>query len=157
MRKLVLMAAAALAMSASDPTGAQSNRPWCTVDQSGASTCDFFTLEQCLESARGVGGSCQPSPHWYPQRRPRELGYESPGARRGLRFVQMHCAQCHAIDRDSPSPLPTAPPFRSMQIKYPVADLQRPLASGIHPAMPKSRLEAGEVADIMDYLKTLER
>jgi cytochrome c len=155
-RKLILMAATALAMSASDSTGAQSNRPWCADDHSGGTNCSFFTLEQCLESARGVGASCQPNPRWYGERGQRQSGYESPAARRGLRFVQLHCAQCHAIDRHSQSPVPTAPPFRSMHIRYPVADLQQPLAAGVFPSMPIFRLEPGQVADIMDYLRTLE-
>jgi cytochrome c len=80
----------------------------------------------------------------------------SPAARRGLRFVRMHCAQCHAIDKVSASPLAIAPPFRTLHLRFPVADLQRPLAQGIHPKMPLFRLEASQVDDIMTYLKTLE-
>lgn len=82
---------------------------------------------------------------------------QSPSARRGLRFVRMHCAQCHAIDKVSASPLPIAPPFRTLHLKYHVADLQRPLAQGIHPMMPLFRLEPDQVEDVMAYLKTLQR
>jgi cytochrome c len=78
-----------------------------------------------------------------------------PAERRGLRFVRMHCSRCHAIDQVGESPFATAPPFRTLRLKYPVADLQRPLANGVHPVMPRFRLEPGQVEDIMAYLKTL--
>jgi cytochrome c len=74
-----------------------------------------------------------------------------------LRFVRLHCAQCHAIDKVSESSLASAPPFRTLHLKYAVSDLQRPLAQGIHPMMPRFRLEPSQVEDIMAYLRTLER
>jgi mono/diheme cytochrome c family protein len=80
---------------------------------------------------------------------------ESPAARRGWIFVRVHCAQCHAVDGASASPLAAAPPLRTLRIRYAVADLQRPLAEGIHPTMPAFRLTTGQVADVMAYLKTL--
>ena len=84
----------------------------------------------------------------------------SPAAQRGLTFVRVHCAQCHAIDRVSESPLAIAPPFRSLHLKYPIESLQRPLSEGIvagHPTMPQFRLEPDQVADVIAYLKSLER
>jgi cytochrome c len=81
---------------------------------------------------------------------------KSPAARRGFIFVRVHCAQCHAIDNVSLSPLPSAPPLRDLRLKYPVADLQRPLIDGIHPVMPRFRLEPHQVEAVMEYLKTLE-
>jgi mono/diheme cytochrome c family protein len=78
-----------------------------------------------------------------------------PSERRGLRFVRMHCSRCHAITQVGESPLASAPPFRTLHLKYPVADLQRPLANGVHPIMPRFQLQAGQVDDIMAYLKTL--
>ena len=83
------------------------------------------------------------------------LAQPSPAARRGAIFVRVHCAQCHAVDKVSASPLASAPPLRSLHLKYPVADLQRPLLAGIHPAMPLFRLEPYQVEDIMEYLKML--
>ena len=80
---------------------------------------------------------------------------QSPAERRGLRFVRLHCAQCHAIDMVSASPLANAPPLRILDLKYGVADLQRPLAEGIHPTMPRFWLTPGEIEDVMAYLKTL--
>jgi cytochrome c len=80
----------------------------------------------------------------------------SPGARRGQRFARLHCARCHAIDRTSDSPLANAPPFRTLHLRYKVEDLLRPLAEGIHPTMPLFRLEAGQLDDLMTFLKALE-
>ena len=71
-------------------------------------------------------------------------------------FVRLHCAQCHAVDKVSPSPLATAPPFRTLRLN-PVADLQRPLARGIHPTMPLFQLEPHQVEEVMAYFKMLER
>jgi len=84
----------------------------------------------------------------------------SPSAQRGLVFVRTHCAQCHSIDKLSPSPLKVAPPFRTLHERYPVENLQESLAEGIitgHPSMPQFRLDPGQVADVITYLKTLER
>jgi mono/diheme cytochrome c family protein len=92
--------------------------------------------------------------------RPRARAQQSPAAQRGLTFVRVHCAQCHAIDRSSESPLTIAPPFRKLHLKYPIESLERPLSEGIiagHPTMPQFRLEADQVGDVIAYLKTLER
>src|SRR6266699_3290969 len=83
---------------------------------------------------------------------------QSPAAQRGLTFVRTHCAQCHAIDKISESPLAIAPPFRTLHLKYPIESLERPLAEGIivgHPTMPQFRFERDQVVDIIAYLKTL--
>jgi cytochrome c len=81
----------------------------------------------------------------------------SPAAvRRGVIFVRVHCSQCHAIGKVGASRLKNAAPFREMRLRYPVADLQRPLLEGIHPAMPRFQLTPSQVLDVMEYLKTLE-
>jgi cytochrome c len=85
---------------------------------------------------------------------------QSPAAQRGLTFVRVHCAQCHAIDTVSESPLTIAPPFRTLHLRYPIESLQPRLAEGIiagHPTMPQFRLDPGQIADVLAYLKTLER
>ena len=68
--------------------------------------------------------------------------------------MRVHCAQCHAIDKVSESPLPIAPPFRNLHLKYPIESLQRPLSEGIivgHPTMPQFRLEPDQVTDVIAY------
>lgn len=84
----------------------------------------------------------------------------SPAAQRGLTFVRANCARCHSVDKVSPSPLAIAPPFRTLHLKYPVESLEEALAEGIvtgHPTMPEFRLDPGQVADVIAYLKSLER
>jgi cytochrome c len=84
----------------------------------------------------------------------------SPAAQRGLIIVRTNCSRCHAIGKVGDSPLPIAPPFRTLHDRYPVEDLQEPLAEGIvtgHPTMPEFRFDPGQVGDIIAYLKSLER
>ena len=88
------------------------------------------------------------------------LAQQSPAAQRGMTFIRVHCAECHAISKVGESPLTIAPPFRTLHLKYPVESLRRPLSEGIvanHPTMPQFRLEADQVSDVISYLETLER
>jgi len=67
----------------------------------------------------------------------------SPAAQRGLVIVRTNCSRCHAIGKVGESPLPIAPPLRTLHERYPVEDLQEPLAEGIvtgHPTMPRISL-----------------
>ena len=83
----------------------------------------------------------------------------SPAAQRGFVLVREDCSRCHAIGRVGESPLKIAPPFRTLHERYPVEDLEEPLAEGIitgHPTMPEFRFDPGQVGDIIAYLKSLE-
>lgn len=80
-----------------------------------------------------------------------------PAERRGLIFVREYCSRCHAVGKVGESPFANAPPFRTLRLRYPVADLQRPLFEGIHPVMPRFQLTASQVGDVMAYLKALDR
>jgi mono/diheme cytochrome c family protein len=83
---------------------------------------------------------------------------QSPAAQRGLTYVRVHCAQCHAVDRVSESPLAVAPPFRTLVTRHSLDSLRRRLSEGIvatHPTMPQFRLEPDQLADVMAYLQTL--
>jgi cytochrome c len=96
-------------------------------------------------------------PHGSPPIPHEDIFALSPSERRGLRLVHLNCARCHAIDKVSESPLANAPAFRRLHLKYPVSDLQRPLAQGIHPDMPRFQFDASQIEDIMAYLNTLAR
>jgi cytochrome c len=77
---------------------------------------------------------------------------------RGRTFVQVHCAGCHATGRVGESPLPIAPPFRTLHERYPVESLAEALAEGIttgHPTMPEFRLDPAQINDVIAYLKSL--
>lgn len=82
-----------------------------------------------------------------------------PDEQRGLTFVTTNCAMCHATGKFGDSPLPIAPPFRTLHERYPIDSLQEALAEGIitgHPSMPVFVLEVDQVDDVLAYLKTLE-
>jgi cytochrome c len=87
------------------------------------------------------------------------MGQLSPAAQRGLTFARANCAQCHAIDKVSESPLTIAPPFRDLHLKFSTDSLRRRLSEGIsanHPTMPTFRLDADQISDFVAYLQTLE-
>jgi mono/diheme cytochrome c family protein len=84
---------------------------------------------------------------------------QSGRAQRGETFARTMCAGCHAIGRTGESPLPIAPPFRTLHTRYPVESLAESLAEGIvtgHPTMPEFTLDAAQVNDLLAYLKGLE-
>jgi cytochrome c len=85
------------------------------------------------------------------------LAEPSAAERRGLIFVHENCSRCHAIGPVGESPLAKAPPFRTLHLRYPVSDLQRPLLEGIHSDMPRFQLTTNQVTDVMAYFKTLEQ
>ena len=83
----------------------------------------------------------------------------SPDEQRGKPYASRHCARCHSIDLTSRSPLKTAPPFRTLHLRYPIETLAESLAEGIstgHPEMPASELNPDQIHDLLSYLKTLE-
>ena len=83
----------------------------------------------------------------------------SPAAQRGFVLLREDCSRCHAIGRVGGSPLKIAPPFRTLHERYPVEDLEEPLAEGIitgHPTMPTFQLDPDQIHDLLSYLKTLE-
>ena len=85
---------------------------------------------------------------------------QEPTIQRGRAFSQTNCARCHAIGRSGESPLPKAPPFRTLHERYPVEDLMESFAEGIrtgHPAMPEIVLNENQIRDLISYLKSLER
>ncbi len=79
---------------------------------------------------------------------------------RGRSFVQTNCAMCHAVGRIGESPLSEAPPFRTLQKRYPLEDLAEALAEGIitgHPSMPEFQLDAAQVNDVIAYLQSIQQ
>ena len=79
-------------------------------------------------------------------------------ADRGAVLVRQKCAGCHAVERTGDSPMPSAPPFHSMGVLYPVRDLQEAFAEGLvtaHPSMPAFELQATEIADLIAYLESV--
>jgi cytochrome c len=84
---------------------------------------------------------------------------QDPAAQRGFTFAKANCAMCHAIGPVGHSPLPLAPPFRTLHESYPVENLEEALAEGIvagHPSMPQFQLDIARITDLIAYLKSLE-
>ena len=83
----------------------------------------------------------------------------SPSAQRGQAIARANCARCHSIDKVTESPLKIAPPFRSLHARYPVEQLEEPLAEGLvtgHPNMPEFRFEPDQIRDFIAFLNTLK-
>ncbi len=82
-----------------------------------------------------------------------------PEAQRGQLFAETNCSTCHAVGPIGGSPLPLAPPFRTLHEQYPVENLAEALAEGIvtgHPNMPQFELDIAQIRDLIAYLKSLE-
>ena len=83
-----------------------------------------------------------------------------PSVPAGKAFAQANCAQCHSIDKVTPSSLAIAPPFRTLHLRYPVESLEEALAEGIttgHHSMPEFKLDPGQISDFISFLKSLEQ
>jgi mono/diheme cytochrome c family protein len=77
---------------------------------------------------------------------------------RGHALAVRNCAECHAVEREGRSPLPAAPPFRTLEARYPIEDLAESLAEGIisgHPQMPERAFAPEDVDALLAYLETL--
>lgn len=73
--RFALLLAAFTAPALFAPSAARANieYPWCAVyggDAGGASNCGFSTIEQCMATVSGIGGSCEPNQFYHPQRAP---------------------------------------------------------------------------------------
>lgn len=86
-------------------------------------------------------------------------GAQAADPERGRAIAQANCSRCHAIGRDGDSPLAAAPAFRTLHTKYPLENLEEPLAEGIvtgHADMPEFRLDPDQIEDFLAFLRTLE-
>jgi cytochrome c len=79
-------------------------------------------------------------------------------AAQGRALVKLHCARCHAIDKDDASKLPIAPPLRELASKWPVENLEEAFAEGLvtgHPDMPVFQFEDGQISAIIEHLHAI--
>ncbi len=84
----------------------------------------------------------------------------SPSEQRGQTFARANCSRCHSVDKVTESPLKLAPPFRTLRSRYPLENLEEPLAEGIvtgHPNMPEFRLAPDQFHDFIAFLTWLNK
>jgi cytochrome c len=84
---------------------------------------------------------------------------QSGRVQRGQTFSQTNCSPCHAIGRVGESPIPEAPPFRTLHTRYPIEDLAEAFAEGIttgHPSMPQFQLDPAQINDLLAYLQSIQ-
>ncbi|MDI1365533.1 MAG: cytochrome c [bacterium] len=92
-----------------------------------------------------------------------------PSMSAGQRVAQRSCGGCHAVSGAS-SPLPNAPPFATLYLRYRPGHLDEILSEGMlapsrmpeegsprtHPRMPMTQLDDDQVADLKAYLRGLD-
>ncbi len=79
---------------------------------------------------------------------------------RGQRLAQALCASCHAVGRQGDSPSAGAPRFRDLTTLNSGRSIDEIFAQGVlvlHPGMPSWGLTDQNQADLLAYLRTLQR
>lgn len=77
----------------------------------------------------------------------------------GRALIADNCGACHGVGVDDESTHEEAPPLRTLDEQYPVADLAEALAEGImsgHPDMPVLSFEVEEIDQIIAYLESIQ-
>ena len=83
MRASLLLLLVVLTCSSSARAAPYDPYPWCAVyggSWNGASNCGFKTLQQCMATVSGIGGSCQPSRFYNPGRSGKRAKTDRPPA-----------------------------------------------------------------------------
>ena len=73
---IALVAGAGLLDAGSSAVAQRRPPPWCAYEggHDGGLDCAYYTFEQCMATARGLGGRCQPNP-WALQNPGRQVGH----------------------------------------------------------------------------------
>jgi cytochrome c len=85
----------------------------------------------------------------------------SPDAVRGHQIALEKCSRCHAVERDTASPVAGAPSFYAFKRLFPPEQLDEGIRRGITAGhekypMPVFQLDADEMTSLIAYLKTLQ-
>jgi cytochrome c len=90
-----------------------------------------------------------------------EPAFAQPAAvARGRRLTETMCASCHAIGPRGDSPAAGAPRFRDLTSLEAGRSIDEVFAKGVlvmHPGMPSLGLTDRDQADILAYLRTIQR
>jgi mono/diheme cytochrome c family protein len=76
----------------------------------------------------------------------------------GRKLAELHCSRCHAVGDTDQSLMEGAPPFRDLELRYPIEALAEALAEGImtsHPQMPVFTFSPEQIDDLLAYLDSL--
>jgi mono/diheme cytochrome c family protein len=79
---------------------------------------------------------------------------------RGRRLAESVCSKCHAVGPRGDSPNADAPRFRDLTKFEPGRSLDEVFAKGVlvmHPGMPSFGLTDRDQADLLAYLRTIQR
>lgn len=77
----------------------------------------------------------------------------------GQRMATEQCGTCHAIARDTQSPMRDAPPFTYLGRNYPISSLAEALAEGMitgHEGMPEWELAPAEIRGLLGYIQSVQ-
>lgn len=102
-----------------------------------------FTLVIILIAAAGAPAFAQPA-----------------AVARGRRLAEAMCASCHAIGPRGDSPAEGAPRFRDLANLERGRSIDEVFAEGVlvmHPGMPRWALSDQDQADLLAYLRTIQR
>jgi mono/diheme cytochrome c family protein len=78
----------------------------------------------------------------------------------GRELAELNCTACHNIEITGDSPLPEAPPFRTIPSKYDPSQLEEAFVEGIvvgHPAMPEWEMTPEQAAALAEYIASLAK
>lgn len=81
-------------------------------------------------------------------------------ADRGRTLLTENCASCHAVGRTGQSPLPAAPPFRTIADRLDMDELFERMREGLssaHRDMPTFRFTREDAHAIRSYLNTIQQ
>lgn len=80
----------------------------------------------------------------------------------GGELAEQHCARCHAIAGQGPSPVADAPAFSGLAHKWPIDHLAEALAEGIVTShrhdvrMPEFTFSPEQIDDLLAYLGSVQ-
>jgi hypothetical protein len=66
---LLFLSGICLGIVGISPRAEAQNYPWCAIYggfDDGGTNCGFTTLQQCMDTARGMGSLCQPNTQYQP-------------------------------------------------------------------------------------------
>ena len=78
----------------------------------------------------------------------------------GRKLAKERCSSCHAINAKGASANKAAPPFRTFASKWPLQDLEEPLAEGIvtgHEEMPEFVFTPDEITSFLEFLRSFKK